>query len=543
VEPSIHIRTLDVRCPPALGAGARSRLAAVASRELPAALLRTLGALDDGRLIFVRRLEIRARLGGSSDQVTAAWWAEAIATAVREGKGDVVVFARPLDALVAVIEAALGQRAGERIGAWPWVASGFEAIRDALVAVPGADGRSHAFAVTPPLPVARAGEDVPAAVAVAWAIRTAGALVPALIAALAARGIAAAALGAITPAAAAALVELLVDDAVAPAEVAPVVARIAAEVRAWPAAAAADPRNQLLVAALVVAERPSLHGTPALASVRALAAAGAVDAGGSAETAGGERAGEVDAAPLVTAAALDAADVEAPAADLAPVAPEVDIDPPAAARPGVRTRFGGLLFLLDPLRRLGVPAAILDEPALATDPGLPALLYGIACRLAPDAWADPCALVLTDDGAPQAPATAPTAERLAAAARARDRIATAAAQLPARPLPADRADLAAHAARLPVALPAWLDALCVDVAAHVAAQLRARLDRDAPLAELVAGVVARDAVLAVTRTHVDVTFELAALEVDALVGLRRAALDLDPGWVPFLGRIVGFHYV
>jgi len=41
-----------------------------------------------------------------------------------------------------------------------------------------------------------------------------------------------------------------------------------------------------------------------------------------------------------------------------------------------------------------------------------------------------------------------------------------------------------------------------------------------------------------TPTHVDV--ELAHRDAD--VRIRRAGLDLDPGWVPWLGRVVRFHY-
>jgi hypothetical protein len=26
------------------------------------------------------------------------------------------------------------------------------------------------------------------------------------------------------------------------------------------------------------------------------------------------------------------------------------------------------------------------------------------------------------------------------------------------------------------------------------------------------------------------------------LAVRRAGLDLDPGWVPWFGRVVGFHY-
>jgi hypothetical protein len=39
-------------------------------------------------------------------------------------------------------------------------------------------------------------------------------------------------------------------------------------------------------------------------------------------------------------------------------------------------------------------------------------------------------------------------------------------------------------------------------------------------------------------THLDVTFD----GRDADIAVRRAGLDLDPGWVPWLGRVVSYHY-
>lgn len=44
--------------------------------------------------------------------------------------------------------------------------------------------------------------------------------------------------------------------------------------------------------------------------------------------------------------------------------------------------------------------------------------------------------------------------------------------------------------------------------------------------------------LLATETHLDL--DLATIEVD--VELRLAGLDLDPGWVPWLGRVVAFRY-
>jgi hypothetical protein len=41
-----------------------------------------------------------------------------------------------------------------------------------------------------------------------------------------------------------------------------------------------------------------------------------------------------------------------------------------------------------------------------------------------------------------------------------------------------------------------------------------------------------------TAMHVDVIFDLAQLDIR----VRRLAIDVDPGWVPWLGRVVAFHY-
>lgn len=51
-------------------------------------------------------------------------------------------------------------------------------------------------------------------------------------------------------------------------------------------------------------------------------------------------------------------------------------------------------------------------------------------------------------------------------------------------------------------------------------------------------VAFRQGRIVVTRTHVDVTLDWADLDLR----IRRAGLDVDPGWVPWLGRVLQFHY-
>lgn len=54
-----------------------------------------------------------------------------------------------------------------------------------------------------------------------------------------------------------------------------------------------------------------------------------------------------------------------------------------------------------------------------------------------------------------------------------------------------------------------------------------------------ASLVSRVGAVVITRTHIDVAFPLREIDLRA----RRAGLDQNPGWVPWLGRIVAFHFV
>ena len=52
-------------------------------------------------------------------------------------------------------------------------------------------------------------------------------------------------------------------------------------------------------------------------------------------------------------------------------------------------------------------------------------------------------------------------------------------------------------------------------------------------------LVSKPGRLTVTRTHVDVAFDHRLIDIR----VRKAGLDLDPGWVPWFGRVVHFHYL
>ena len=51
-------------------------------------------------------------------------------------------------------------------------------------------------------------------------------------------------------------------------------------------------------------------------------------------------------------------------------------------------------------------------------------------------------------------------------------------------------------------------------------------------------LVARPGLVALSPTHLDVFFRVN----DADLRIRRAALDLDPGWIPWLSRAIAFHF-
>jgi len=68
------------------------------------------------------------------------------------------------------------------------------------------------------------------------------------------------------------------------------------------------------------------------------------------------------------------------------------------------------------------------------------------------------------------------------------------------------------------------------------ARVRRALHRQARLG--LRALVARPGQVAATRTHIDVVMPLRDLDIR----VRRARLDADPGWVPWLGKVVSFHY-
>jgi hypothetical protein len=72
---------------------------------------------------------------------------------------------------------------------------------------------------------------------------------------------------------------------------------------------------------------------------------------------------------------------------------------------------------------------------------------------------------------------------------------------------------------------------------HWIRRLQRSLRRTARLG--LSSLVFRTGRLVFTETHIDVLFRLDAADIR----VRRAGLDIDPGWASWLGRVVHFHYV
>lgn len=51
-------------------------------------------------------------------------------------------------------------------------------------------------------------------------------------------------------------------------------------------------------------------------------------------------------------------------------------------------------------------------------------------------------------------------------------------------------------------------------------------------------LIMREGQIAITRTHLDILFDIDQLDMR----IRRAGLDINPGWVGYLGKVVQFHY-
>jgi hypothetical protein len=185
-------------------------------------------------------------------------------------------------------------------------------------------------------------------------------------------------------------------------------------------------------------------------------------------------------------------------------------DPESGGEP---TSHAGLLFVLPILERLGFDAFLRAHPALLATEFPACLLRAIGERLAIPAQ-DPLAVALMadrteDETRSVAPLDAPAlAHGLALAESLRSLLSS----------PPPRAPMSSP-------LDAWL------IAVRRWSRRQARLG--------LATLVCRPGLVRVSPTHLDVSFDLSQTDLR----IRRLALDVDPGWVPWLGRVVQFHYV
>lgn len=206
----------------------------------------------------------------------------------------------------------------------------------------------------------------------------------------------------------------------------------------------------------------------------------------------------------------------APASDASRAAPDgiaitpAEVGAASGCCDAAPTACGGLLFLLPVLARLGLPrwaGAASADPADWTRAVLSAALERLdapgddpmwqlvacpapPCRIDADAPASWRELLAAPRGAP----SMPLAQALATAAS-----------------PSEQARL-------------WLTAV------------RRWLRRGARIG--LASLVLRPGWLSLTPTHADVHFRLAATDLR----VRRIGLDIDPGWLPWFGRVVAYHY-
>lgn len=217
------------------------------------------------------------------------------------------------------------------------------------------------------------------------------------------------------------------------------------------------------------------------------------------------------------------------------------------------TALAGLLFLVPVLERLGLPELLLAEPALVEQ----ALPWRVLRAVLDQLEADP-EEPLRRALAPASPPPPLGREPWLAPPRWWADLAGE-GPLTWRPGPGGQALVAAGSPDLVLArwfgppAPPLSDALAgrtlrtgppVDASLVAAArvlswvQAAERWCRGAVGRDL-AQVVRRPGLVAATRTHIDLVLPYSSLDLD----LRRAALDTDPGWVPWLGRIVQYHYV
>lgn len=174
--------------------------------------------------------------------------------------------------------------------------------------------------------------------------------------------------------------------------------------------------------------------------------------------------------------------------------------PAIAARIEHRTRFAGLYFLLHVLRHIGIDQALQANPSLVLTHFVSRVLLRLAAA-AGVAADDPVLLPLLEDVAEFKGAPADSLVPPASFSRLKR----------LRPGPELTERLWAVAVRR------WC---------HKHAHMRT------------SEIVARQGRIYATSTDIDITMPMSAVDIR----IRRCGLDLDPGYVPWFGRVIHFHY-
>ncbi|WP_436532123.1 hypothetical protein [Actinoplanes sp. HUAS TT8] len=178
-----------------------------------------------------------------------------------------------------------------------------------------------------------------------------------------------------------------------------------------------------------------------------------------------------------------------------PTAPAVDVGGAPDGRVGVPTAWGGLLFLLNTASEAGLPDAAF-RPTL-TGRSIRWIVHELATRLAPLSPDDPAALALCGLTPHDQPPSEIGEKATARERRALQRI-------------ADR----------------WI------------MKTAALLPADGDAARVVGELARRPAVIVADPGWIEIRLPLDSVRLD----VRRAGLDLDPGWVPWLRTVIRFVY-
>jgi hypothetical protein len=215
-------------------------------------------------------------------------------------------------------------------------------------------------------------------------------------------------------------------------------------------------------------------------------------------------------------------------------APEKSEAAPSAAEvaftgTSVATEIGGVLYLINVMRRLALPSCCEAGWNLAGQVSAWGVLelLGRALLRASEATDPIWRALATLDG--RAPDTLPGQTYR----REGDGVLPAGWELPARTGAAWPPGAHPLLAGLNPELEAWLAAVVPVVSRRLLAALA--LPDAAQLRPALLMVPGR---LYVTRSHVDLVSNLAAISLPA----RRAGLDANPGWQPDFGRIISFHF-